>query len=162
MLVGASRKSFVGSLNDALAADVDPRACRHLPVHHQALLLELAEVLPVRPLADQVRVGDENARRHGVGAKDADRLSALDEQGLVVFELAQSADNGVEAIPVARRLPGAAVDDQVFGALGNLGVEVVHQHPERGFLLPALATDLGSARGAHDGSGSHTDIVRLQ
>ena len=38
-------------------------------------------------------------------------------------------------------LPGAAVHDEIVGPLGDLGVEVVHQHAQRGFLLPALAGD---------------------
>ena len=53
------------------------------------------------------------------------------------------------ASQLAGRAAGAAVDDQVLGVLGDLGVEVVHQHPQGGFLLPALATDLGAAGGAH-------------
>ena len=39
-------EGLVGALHDALAADVDPRAGRHLAVHHQALAVELVEVLP--------------------------------------------------------------------------------------------------------------------
>src|SRR5262245_12605450 len=42
-----------GALQDALGADVDPRPGGHLPVHHQALPLELAEVLPGRPAPDE-------------------------------------------------------------------------------------------------------------
>ena len=45
--------------------------------------------------------------------------------------------------------PGAAVDDEVVRVLGDLRIEVVHEHPERGFLLPALAGDLGAAGRAH-------------
>src|SRR6185312_2777779 len=33
-------------------------------------------------------------------------------------------------------LAGAAVDDQLLGALGNIGVEVVEQHPERRLRRP--------------------------
>jgi hypothetical protein len=36
-------------------------------------------------------------------------------------------------------------------AFGNFLVEIIHQHAHGGFLLPALAGNLGSARGA-DGS----------
>ena len=32
---------------------------------------------------------------------------------------------------------------------GDLGVEIVHQHPKGGFLLPTLAGDFGPARSAH-------------
>ncbi len=36
-------EGLVGALNDALRADIDPRAGRHLAVHHQALAIELVE-----------------------------------------------------------------------------------------------------------------------
>ena len=110
--------------------------------------LELAEVLPRRPAADEVAVGDQHARRARVRAEHADRLAALHEQRLVVLERAQRCDDRVERLPAARRLPGAAVDDEVVRPLGDVGIEVVHQHAERGFLLPALAGELGAARRA--------------
>src|SRR5690606_8679980 len=47
-------EGLVGALHDALAADVDPRAGGHLAVHHQALAVELVEVLPVGPGRHQV------------------------------------------------------------------------------------------------------------
>src|SRR5690349_7348954 len=37
---------FVRALDDALAADVDPRAGRHLAVHHQTLAIEFVEMFP--------------------------------------------------------------------------------------------------------------------
>ena len=77
---------FVGALQDALRADVDPAAGRHLSVHRQAAIFEIAERFPRRPLRDEVGVGDEHARRVRVRAKDADRLSRLHEQRLVVAE----------------------------------------------------------------------------
>ena len=73
-------EGLVGALDDALAADVDPRARGHLAEHHQALAVELVEVLPGGPLRHQVRVGDQDARRVGVGAEHADRLAALHQQ----------------------------------------------------------------------------------
>ena len=51
----------------------------------------------------------------------------------------QRGDDAVEGLPRARRLAGAAVDDEIVGSLGHLGIEVVHQHAQRGFLRPALA-----------------------
>ena len=48
--------------------------------------------------------------------------------------------------PVAGRLAGAAVDDQVVGPLGHLGVEVVLQHPQRRLGLPAAGGQRGAAR----------------
>ncbi len=37
MLATHFNEGFVGALHDALRTDVDPRAGRHLAVHHQAL-----------------------------------------------------------------------------------------------------------------------------
>ena len=154
-------EALVGPLDDPLAADVDPRAGGHLAVHRQPERLEAAKLVPVRPLADQVRVRDQDARRPLVGAKDADRLARLDEQRLVVGERAQLADDGVEGVPGARRAAGAAVDDQVVGALGDLRVEVVHQHPHRGLLAPAAAAELGAVRGVHLARAAHSNSPTL-
>src|SRR5688572_31445586 len=44
-----------------------------------------------RSPGDQVRVGDQHARRLGMGAEHADRAPALHQQGLVIAEPAQLA-----------------------------------------------------------------------
>src|SRR5277367_4564659 len=155
-------KGLVGSLDDALAADVNPGAGGHLAVHHQALALQLVEVLPVGPLADEVGVGEQDARRGFVRAQDADRFAGLDEQGLVVLEALKGADDGVEALPVASCLAGSAVDDEVVGALGHFRVEVVHQHAQSGFLLPALGVQACAARGADDFGCRFQHVALLQ
>ena len=149
MLTPGLDEGLVGALDDALAADVDPRSGGHLAVHHQALALELVEVIPIGPMGHQVGVGDQHPRRVGVGPEDSDRLARLDQQGLVAIEGTQSLDDLVEAVPIARRLADAAVDHQFFGILGNLAVQVVHDHAERGFGKPAFGGNFGAARGAH-------------
>ena len=57
-------------------------------------------------------------------------------------------DDGVERGPAAGGPAGAAVDDELVGTLGHLGIEVVHQHPQGGLLRPALTAEVGAARGA--------------
>ena len=99
-------------------------------------------------MRDEVGVGDENARRVLVGAENADRLARLDEQRLVVAEPLQRGHDGIEALPVARRLADPSIDDELLGPLGHLRIEVVHQHPQGRFLLPALAARFGSTRGS--------------
>src|SRR5438094_655072 len=84
--------------------------------------------------------------------KHADRLPRLDEQRLVVLERAQFAHDGMERRPVSSSLAAAAVDDEILGSLGNFGIEVVVKHPQRGFLRPALAADLGAPRRADHGT----------
>ena len=54
MLSTRSGKSFICSLHNSLAADVDPRAGCHLPVHRQAHSLEAIELRVVVPLADKI------------------------------------------------------------------------------------------------------------
>ena len=150
VLLGRRGEGLVGALQDALRADVDPRAGRHLAVHGEAQRVQAAKLVPVVPVAHQVGVGDQHARRPLVGLKHADRLARLHQQRLVVLQPLEGGHDGVEGLPVARRLAGAAVDDQVLGTFGDLGVEVVHQHAHRGLLLPALAAQLCASRRAHD------------
>ena len=146
---GDRAEGLVRALQDALRADVDPRAGGHLAVHREAELLEPAELGPRRPVAHEVRVRDEHARRPLVRAEHADGLARLHEQRLVGLEALERAHDRVERLPVAGGLAGAAVDDEVVGALGDLGVEVVHEHAQRRLGLPALGGELGAARGAH-------------
>ena len=68
--------------------------------------------------------------------EDAHRLAALDEEGLVVRQLEEAANDGPQRLVSPRRLPGAAVDDQPLGVLGHLTVEVVEEHAERRLGLP--------------------------
>src|SRR6266550_8798448 len=142
-------KRLVRPLHDSLGADVYPRAGRHLPVHHQAFALKLAEMLPRRPAADEIAVGDEHAWRGRVGAKNANRLSALHQQSLVGAKVPQLAHDGIEAVPVAGSLSRSAVDDEILRTLRHIRIEVVHQHPQRRFLLPSLARDGAAARRAN-------------
>jgi len=149
----ASTASLVGALEDALGADVDPGTGGHLAVHGEAEGLEAPELLPVGPVADQVGVGDEDARGPLVGLHHADRAAGLDEHRLVLLQGAQRADHGVEGAPVTGGLAGAAVDDELVGVLGDLRVEVVLQHPQSGFLLPSQGAQFRTARCSY-GAGS--------
>ena len=162
-LAACCGEGLVGALQNALGADVDPRAGGHLAVHHEALGLELAKLWPGCPVADEVRVREQHAGRPLVRAEDADRLARLHEQGLVFFEVAQGVDDRVEGLPAACRTAGATVDHEVVGALGNLGVEIVHEHAKRCLGLPALRADLSAARCANGACAGkcHGDAFRL-
>ena len=91
----------------------------------------------------------------GVGLEDRHRFARLHQQGLIVFQLAQRLQDGVEGFPTARGLPAPAVDHQVLRALGHLRVQVVLDHAVSGFGEPGFAGELGAARGAH---GAGQDI----
>src|SRR5439155_6517894 len=71
------------------------------------------------------------------------------QEGLVVSQPLERGDDRVEAFPVPGSLAGAAVDDELLGPLGHFGIEIVHQHPQRRFLLPSAAGNLGAARRAN-------------
>ena len=133
---------LVGALQDALRADVDPRAGRHLAVHRQAAVLEVAEVLPRGPApARAVALAMSTRGAHGCVRNTPTGLPDC-TSSVSSFSRSRS-DATMRRRPpsCARRLPGAAVDDQVVGPLGDLGIEVVHQHAQRGFLRPALARE---------------------
>src|SRR5580704_5535407 len=74
-------------------------------------------------------------------AKDGDRLDGMNQQRLVVLKRLEALHNGVEAFPVSGGLAGAAVDHQILRALSHVGVEVVHEHAQSGFLLPAFTCE---------------------
>ena len=63
---------------------------------------------------------------------------------------------------VPRCLAPATVDDEVLGSLGDCGIEVVHEHPHRGFLVPAEAGD-ARTRGGMDGrcANGHSEGLRI-
>ena len=85
-----------------------------------------------------------------MGREHADRPAGLDQQRLVAPEVGEAAFDGQQRPGVARGLAGAAVDDQLLGVLGHLGVEVVVQHPQRRLLRPP-AGGQGWCRGRHGG-----------
>ena len=74
-----------------------------------------------------------------VRGKDGNRLTGLNEQRLLRPQTLQFADNRVKALPVTCGLADPAIDNKVRGALGHLGIKIVHQATQCGFLLPALA-----------------------
>ena len=150
VLAAGLGEGFEGALDDALGADVDPGAGGHLAVHEQALAVQFMEVLPGGPAGHQVGVGDEHPGRVGVGAEHAHRLAGLDQQGLVVLQVPQGFQDGVEAGPVARGPADAAVDHQALGVLRHVRVQVVLDHPVGGLREPALAGLLGAPGGADD------------
>jgi hypothetical protein len=80
-----------------------------------------------------------------MGLEDGDRLARLHQQRLVVAQALERGEDRIEALPVARGTADAAVDHQLGGVLGHLGIEVVLDHPERGFGEPAAAGDLRAA-----------------
>ena len=148
MLAPRLDEGLVGALHDALAADVDPTAGGHLPIHGQAFGVEFVEMLPGGPMRHQVGICDQYARRVGVGLEHAYRLARLHQQGLVVLQALERLDDLVVAIPIARGAADAAIDHQFLGILRDVRIEIVHQHAQRRLGQPALGGELVAARRA--------------
>ena len=66
----------------------------------------------------------------------------------------------VERVPRTGRPAGPAVDHEIVGPLGHLGVEVVVQHPVGGLLWPAAARELAARVGA-DSSRAGTHVLTV-
>ncbi len=153
MFLACGGEGFECAFHNSLRADVDPGTGGHLAVHHESGALQFVELLPVRPMADEIGIRDEHARRVIVRLEYANRLAGLHQQRLVVVKLLQRFDDGAIGFPTARGASGSAIDDEIFGALGDFFVEVVHQHAHGSFLLPAFASDLIAAGRANGGGG---------
>ena len=148
-LGGDRGERLVGALQDALGSDVDPGSGGHLPVHGQARAPPAGGTparWPSRRPGWSWRCSTRGAhswvRNTPTGRPDWTSMVSSSPS------VRQGADQGVEGRPVARRLAGAAVDDQVLRALGHVGVEVVHEHAQRGLLRPCLRGECGSSGGA--------------
>ena len=151
-------KGLIGPLHDPLRADVNPRPRRHLPVHHQALLIELVEMLPGRPMRHQIGVRDQHPRRIQMGFHNGNRLAGLDDQRLISLQIPQARTNPVEILPGPRRPADAAINNQFMRVFGHIGVQVVHQHPQGRLGQPRLGGDLG-ARGRINVAAAVAGIV---
>ena len=88
------------------------------------------------------------ARRVRERAENSNGLAGLNKQRLIVLQIPERLHDCMERFPASGRPAGAPIDDEVIWVLGHLGIEVVHQHPQGGFLDPALAGALRAARGA--------------
>ena len=107
---------FIGALHDALAADIDPRSGRHLAEHHQSFAVEFVKMLPRGPMRNQVRIGDQNARR------SATRLSALSDQAALEFcQCSKHVKNEPSDWRTARDPSYLSIKQELYGTgTGNL------------------------------------------
>ena len=115
-------ETLVGALQDALRADVNPRAGGHLAVHSETEIFETPEFIPCGPVADEIRVRQQYAWRPFVCAKNADGFARLHQHCFVGFHGLHRAHHRIECWPTARCATGAAVDDKIVGAFCNFRI----------------------------------------
>src|SRR5438105_12033081 len=155
MFASGGSERLERALHDSLATNVNPRTGGHLSVHGKAHFLEAIEFRVVRPLTDKIGIRDQNARSFFVRPKFSHGLSRLDKERLVVFEIVQGLNDRVESLPAPGGATCSAINDKPVWGFGYIRIEIVHQHPHRGFLMPAFATALGAARGVADSFSAH-------
>ena len=104
-----------------------------------------------------------------MGAEDGNGFAALDEERFVVIEASQRLDDRVERLPRTRGTSRSTVNDEFVGAFRDLGIEIIHQHTESGFLRPPFAGYGGAARradvtteGLHDGARATSQRLRAE
>src|SRR6266498_5861966 len=83
-----------------------------------------------------------------------------------MFEFAERVHDRVKRFPASRGAPSSAVNHKLIWILGDVWIEIVHQHPHGGFLMPAFAAALAAPRcmdssfSAHDFSPSASKSPR--
>src|SRR6266496_343797 len=131
------------SLLDSRRVDFDSEKNR--AIHCEPHSLEPIELRVIIPLSHQIGVGDEDARCFVVCPKFADRFSRLYEKRLVIIELAQGPDDRIERLPASGCTSRPAINHKLIRIFGHLRIEIVHQHPHCGFLMPPFAAPLTAA-----------------
>src|SRR5437763_9449823 len=95
------------------------------------------------------------------------RFPRLDEKRFIILQFAQRSDNRVEGFPASRSAARSAINNKAFGIFGDVGIEIVHKHPQGRFLVPAFAGSLIAAwrvdysLSAHNGSSPLSKSPRL-
>ena len=135
-------KGFIRALHDALRANVNPTARRHLSIHKQTLAVEFIEMFPIRPFGHEVRIGNQHTRRIAVGFKHAHWFTRLHEQGFILVQFFEGSEDGVVALPIARRTTDAAIHHKVLWIFSNFRIKVVLNHAVRCFGQPVFTAQL--------------------
>ena len=110
----------VGALDDALAADVDPRARGHLAGHHEALAVSSLKWSQFAHFGTRFEFAS-STRGASHASFHADRFARLDQQRFVVVEIGQRLHDRVEAFPVARARSRCRRRRRLLRVLGDLG-----------------------------------------
>src|SRR4029434_9912751 len=79
----------------------------------------------------------------------------------VILQFAQRPNDGVEGFPTPCGPARAAINNQLVGIFRDLGIEIVHQHPQRGFLMPSFATEFIPAWCANRSFLGHSESSAL-
>ena len=117
-----------GAMHNALRSDVHPAAGGHLAVIGYAELFGDFPVVLIVEHADHQCIGDDDPRCVRTGREQAERMSRLYHQRLVLGEDFQVLLDNPVLQPVLADAAGFAVCHQFIGIQGDFGVQVVVDH----------------------------------
>ena len=126
MLPCALRKRLIRSLHNPLRANIDPRSGRHLPVHRKPHRIQPPKLIPRRPSRHQMRIRNQHPRRLLMRPKHSNRLPALHQQRFIILQPLQRTHNPMITLPIPRRLPPAAIHNQILRPFRHLRIQIIH------------------------------------
>jgi len=131
-------------------ADIDPAPSGHLAKHREPFRSR-SRKSPSSPKPDESEL---TMRTRGApdASEDANGLSGLHEQRFIMLEPRQGAHESRQRLPVARRLAGSAVHDQIVGRSATSGSDCSSVFPAR-LRRPTFAGQRRTAWGVNDASG---------
>src|SRR4030095_15547490 len=142
-------KCLVGTLDNTLRTNINPTPGRHLPIHRELHCFQTVKFVACCPVWHEVGVRDQHTGRMRKCPEYTASLARLNQERLVILQIAQSTDNCMKGFPAACRTAGTTVDDQFAGIFRDFLVQIVHQHAHRGFLVPTFARNRCATRGAY-------------
>ncbi len=126
-----------GAVHDALRADVHVGAGRHLPVLAHAEGVHALPVVGLGVVGDDHAVGHDHSRCAPVGGEEAEGVSGVHHEGLLVGHLREVSHHQAVLRPVLEDGSVASVGYQLVRVLGHARVEVVLYHGHNGRRLTA-------------------------
>ncbi len=112
-------KRDVGSVDDALGADVHPAAGSHLAVVDAAQSGQAVEIFRRVEEPDHQPIGDDGARRLGARRKEPERVAGADDKSLGVIHDLEVALDELVLHPVLADLAGFSIGHELVGVEGD-------------------------------------------
>ncbi|OPZ11118.1 MAG: hypothetical protein BWZ06_01777 [Bacteroidetes bacterium ADurb.BinA261] len=126
------------AMHNALRADVHPAASSHLTIICHTHLSGYFPIVLIVELSDHHRVGDNYTWRVGFRFEQTERMSAFDDECLVLRQFFEISFDEAVLHPVLTNLTGFAVGNQLVGIKRNIEAEVIVDHHLKSFSFDAF------------------------
>ena len=131
------QEGIESTVHDTLRADIHPSAGSHLTVIGNTHLHGGVPVPLIIVQPHHHRIRNDDARRFGLRLEQSQRVSAFDNERLVIGKDFEILLYQAVLHPVLAHLPGFAIGDELVGIEGDVETEVVVYHHLKGFALDA-------------------------